>query len=405
MLTDKQLEFITEGNRRFNIKTGATRSGKTYLDILHTIPERVREREGEAGLNVIFGVTNGTIQRNILNPMAEIWGSNLVGNISSKNTVQLFNEEVHIIGAEKVTSVSKIRGTSIKYAYCDEIAEFNKEAFELIKSRLDKEYSILDGTCNPDHPNHYIKKFLESNADIYEQHYHIDDNKFNPPEFVENLKREYEGTIYYDRYINGLWVRAEGIIYRKFADNPEMFESNLASDIMGYNIGVDFGGSGSKHAFVATALLSNYRGAQVIKSERLETDLDPAELNEKLVKFIKEVTDIVGFLPDNIYCDSAEQVLIRGIKTRIMKEGWPSTVRDAWKTKINDRIGLTTSLLGLNRLTYTKHAESFKTALSEAVWDSKVFEIKRLDNGTTDIDTLDAYEYSLEPYAKRLLRR
>lgn len=68
LLSDKQKEFIKEANHRYNIKTGAVRSGKTYLDILYTIPSRLRERAGKHGLNVILGVTNSTIERNVLQP-------------------------------------------------------------------------------------------------------------------------------------------------------------------------------------------------------------------------------------------------------------------------------------------------------------------------------------------------
>ena len=156
-LSDKQKEFIRNANQRFNIKTGATRSGKTYLDILYTIPSRIRERSGKDGLNVILGVTNSTIERNILQPLRELYGDELVGMINSHNVARLFGEDVYCLGAEKVSQVSKIRGASIKYCYCDELAEYNQEVFELLKSRLDKEYSVLDGTLNPESPTHWLK--------------------------------------------------------------------------------------------------------------------------------------------------------------------------------------------------------------------------------------------------------
>ena len=61
MLTIKQKEYIRESTHRFNIKIGATRSGKTYLDIIYTIPQRIRERAQKDGLYVIMGVSKGTI--------------------------------------------------------------------------------------------------------------------------------------------------------------------------------------------------------------------------------------------------------------------------------------------------------------------------------------------------------
>ena len=90
----------------------------------------------------------------------------------------------------------------------------------MLKSRLRCPHSYFDGTYNPASPNHWLKEFLESDADIYSQSYVIDDNPYLPEDFVENLKREYAGTVYYDRYILGLWALAEGLVYPMF-DNDK----------------------------------------------------------------------------------------------------------------------------------------------------------------------------------------
>lgn len=213
----KQQEWFHSANHRWCFKVGAVRSGKTYADYF-TIPKRIRARIGKPGLAFIFGVSKSTIERNILEPMRSLWGDDFVGSIRSDNTARLFGETVYCLGCEKVSQVAKIRGASIKYAYGDEVAEWNPEVFDLIKSRLDKPYSCFDGALNPESPNHWLKGFLESDADIYAQHYTIFDNPFLPPEFVENLCKEYEGTVYYDRYIEGNWALAEGLIYPMYQD-------------------------------------------------------------------------------------------------------------------------------------------------------------------------------------------
>lgn len=214
LLSPKQREFALEANHRWNFKGGATRSGKTYLDFRWIIPMRIRERVGKDGLTVILGVTKSTIERNVLEPMRNLYGDTLVGTISSDNTAWLFGEKCYCLGAEKVSQVSKIRGSSIKYCYGDEVADWSEEVFELLKSRLDKEYSCFDGTFNPQYPGHWLKQFLDSDADIFSQTYTIDDNPFLPESFKENLKKEYAGTVFYDRYILGQWVLAEGLIYK-----------------------------------------------------------------------------------------------------------------------------------------------------------------------------------------------
>ena len=213
-LSEKQIEFLREAHHRWNLKGGATRSGKTYVDFRWVIPGRIRERAGLEGLIVILGVTRMTVERNVLSPMREIYGS-LVGRMSADGTVRLFGEECYVLGADKLNQVSKLRGASVKYCYGDEVADWAQSVFELLKSRLDKPYSLFDGTFNPQGPDHWLKRFLDSGADIFYQVYGIDDNPFLPPEFVENLKNEYRGTALYDRYILGQWAAGDGCVFVK----------------------------------------------------------------------------------------------------------------------------------------------------------------------------------------------
>lgn len=216
LLTPKQAEYMREAHHRWNFKGGATRSGKTYMDYRWMIASRIRERKNLPGLAVILGVTKSTIERNVLIPMRDIYGEELVGNISNDNTVMLFGEMCYALGAEKITQVSKLRGASFKYVYGDEVAEWSPEVFDLLKSRLDQSNSCFDGTFNPKDPLHWLKKFLDSDADIYYQTYSIDDNPFLDPEFVRNLKKEYAGTVLYDRYILGRWATSEGALFIKY---------------------------------------------------------------------------------------------------------------------------------------------------------------------------------------------
>lgn len=262
LLSPKQREYVLKSaGHRWGFKGGATRSGKTYLDFRWIIPIRIRERVGKDGLTVILGVTKSTIERNVLEPMRNLYGDMLVGTISSDNTAWIFGEKCYCLGAEKVSQVSKIRGASIKYCYGDEVADWSEEVFALLKSRLDKEYSCFDGTFNPQYPDHWLKKFLDSNADIFSQTYTIDDNPFLPESFKENLKKEYEGTVYYDRYILGRWVIAEGLVYPMFDR-----ERNVTSERGGpgrYWISSDYG---TQNPTVFT-LWREYGGKAVMEKE------------------------------------------------------------------------------------------------------------------------------------------
>lgn len=233
----KQREYFDNADRRWNFKTGATRSGKTYMDYF-VIPKRIRARVGKPGLVVILGVTKSTIERNILEPMRNIWGSELVGEINSHNICYMFGERVYCLGAEKVSQVSKLRGASIKYVYGDEVADWNPEVFDMLKSRLDKPYSCFDGALNPQGPTHWLKSFLDNpEFDTYVQKYTIFDNPFLPKEFVDNLCKEYEGSVYYLRYILGEWALAEGLVY-SFGEDNIVDEQPRGAE---YYISIDYG--------------------------------------------------------------------------------------------------------------------------------------------------------------------
>ena len=398
--TKKQNEYITNATHRWNIKTGAVRSGKSYIDTAYTIPARIRERIGKPGLTVIFGVSRDTIERNVLQPMREIYGPGLIGIINNRNIARVCGENVYCLGAEKVSQVAKVQGSSIKYAYGDEIAKWNREVFEMLKSRLDKSYSCFDGACNPENPTHWLKEFIDSDIDIYLQQYRLFDNPFLPKEYVDNLCKEYSGTIYYDRLIEGKWKRAEGAIYRVFADNPERFIMPIKkSDIKEIRIGIDFGGNGSGHSFVATAITKNGNIHPVMSRKHMKKDfpqgIDANKLSELFLQFVDNLIAKYGN-PRVAYWDNAETVLGQSIKNACRYKYSFLHVMPAEKKKINDRINYTVRLMGAGRFFITEDCQTLKRALQEAVYNGKALKEERLDDGSTDIDTLDAFEYTIE---------
>lgn len=405
-LTEKQREFIAQATHRWNIKVGAVRSGKTYGDYF-LIPDRIRDptRASSGGIVLLIGATTATLARNILDPMRKIWGDALVGRPSSDGgSVHLFGERCVIVGASNSGQVAKIQGASVKYCYGDEVTTWSPDLFSMLKSRLDRPCSVFDGTCNPAGPSHWFKKFLDGGGDIYSQTYTIDDNPMLPPEFVRALKEEYAGTVWYDRYILGRWVAAEGAIYRRFADNPALYtlpagyEPSVLSRIM---VGVDFGGNRSATAFVAVGEetapgLACGRRLVVLCSERHSSELDSGELCARFCEFCARLEHYGCEV--TAYCDNAEPVLIRTLKTAVREACPYVSVRPALKLAVTDRIRFTLRLIASGRLMLTEHASTLAEALCDARWSDKSDSGRdvRLDDGSSDIDTLDALEYAIE---------
>lgn len=223
-LTPKQAEYIRNATHRWNIACGAVRSGKSYCQISYCIPSRLTERKGLRGLRVILGATRANIERNILQPMRDIYGDGIASSINSQNFAKILGEKVYCIGADNVRQVAKIRGSEIAYCAIDEATDLNDEVFEMLKSRLSLPWSCCDATTNPGPPTHWFKKFIDSaekGVDIYCQNYTIYDNPFLPPDYVHSLETEYSGTVWYDRYILGLWTLAEGLIYPNYINAIE----------------------------------------------------------------------------------------------------------------------------------------------------------------------------------------
>lgn len=403
IITEKQKEFIRNATHRYNLKIGARRCGKTYLDILFTIPDRLLERKDLDGLNVIFGVSKGTIERNVLQPLREIYGKDLVGFINSQNIANLFGQEVYCLGTEKISQVSKIQGTSIKYAYGDEMAKWNKEVFIMIQGSLDKPYSCLDGALNPENKNHWLKKdFLdvieEKGLDVYTQYYTIFDNPFLPKDFVENLCKEYKGTVYYNRLILGQWCDAEGLIFQQIANDDKRFITTTIQYNSIISIGIDWGGNKSKHSITATKISRDFKSVQVLKASTMKaTGTNTKQVFRWIINFIKEIQDKYGTV-SFIFADSAEQVLNNSLNGELRANGINLVVQDSLKIEIKNRIELWNRLLNLDKLSFIEgQCQTLIEALQTALYDEKAKDDRWIDDGeTSDIDSLDSFNYSFE---------
>lgn len=391
---------------RLTVLQGSVRSGKTWISlILWALWVASRPREY---LYMMSAKSLQTLKRNCLLPLQELIGErNFTFSLSAKEGI-LFGRKIMLEGANDARSENKIRGITLGGAYCDELTLFPEDFFTMLLSRLSAPGAKLLATTNPDVPTHWLKKkYLDNEKladDLLSIFFGIDDNTTLPAEYVASLKKEYTG-VFYDRFILGKWVVAAGAIYRVFSDNIPAFAAPdplPRLDII--NVGIDWGGNGSAHAMVATGLTPNYDKLIALRSERIPaTGMTPQQLYKRIYEFCEGVQRDYGKIED-IYADSAEQTLIAGLREYI--DPLNLTVKNARKRPIIDRIRATTILMGGERFSLTAECETLREAFQGAVYDDKVIgEDSRLDNGTSDIDTLDAFEYSFERYISQLIRR
>ncbi len=390
--------------KRINILEGSVRSGKTWISLVlwafwvATMPKH--------GNYLMVAKTLTSLRRNCLDLLIKLVGSRNFSYNLPKKEASLFGRLVYLEGVNDARAESKIRGMTLQGAYCDELTLFTEDFFSMLLSRLSEPEAKLIGTTNPDNPNHwlktkYIDRAAQDNLDLLTQQFLIDDNIFLEKEYVENLKKEYTG-VFYDRFILGLWKPAEGLIYRKFADNPDKYfiEREQLPELKYINIGVDFGGNRSQHAFVATGLPDGIDRLYALRSVSIKaTGTSVEDIIEAFIKFAKMVDREFGPV-DTVYADNAEQAIINEMRSKTKYD-----IRNSIKNEIIDRIRCTDVLLSTDRLCLVKGLnDALADGLENAVWDEKsVTKDKRLDDGTSNIDILDAFEYSFEPYIQDLL--
>ena len=425
----------------YNVAEGAVRAGKTVDNVfafaheLKTTKDRIHlatgSTVGNAKLNI--GDANGFGLEWIFRGQCH-WGKYKDNEaLYVKGPATKYRQRIIIFaGGGKEDSYKKIRGNSYGMWIATEINLHHKNTIREAFNRTiaaDKRKIFWD--LNPDNPNapiykEYIDKYAKQAAagelvgGYNYMHCTLYDNINLTPERIREIESQYTpGSIWYLQDIKGMRVTAQGLIYRQFAEdtNSKAFRfrrTEKPKDIMEIILSIDFGGSGSGHAFSATAitrgfnevvsLASEWHGCQDENGNQIE--IDPEQLGQMFVDFCLKVINLYGYITA-VYCDSAEQTLILGIKSSLRKAGlgW-IRVENALKEQINDRIRLTTRLMAQGRYSYMDlMCDSLVAAFCSAVWDpDEITKNIRLDDGTSDIDSLDAFEYTIERYITKLIK-
>lgn len=415
MLNPKQIDFMLNDDKRINLLTGSVRSGKTYVSLL-----KWAIFVGSMSADCEFLMTGKTItslKRNCLGLLQDLVGEkNFTYSISQKSG-KLFGRVVWLEGANDDRAESKIRGMTLAGAYIDEMTQIPEDFYKMLLSRLSVKNAKLYATTNPDTPNHWVKIDIVDNEQIEKQvwTFTLDDNvilRNENEEYFDNLKREYlsMGGVFYQRFILGLWVLAEGLIYKQFVNNTEMFmrdkavnEDGSRKDFMIISIGVDYGATEGETELKATGITPYFKEAWTIDEEKIHGLYTPQQFYETFEKFYNRVVRDYGKVT-HAFADygALGQVLTFGLNKYLQEHHIPIKVDDCIKGKIIDRIYMDQMLFAQGRRFLLNKCKYLKEAYEQAVWDEK-HEDERLDDGTTPIDDLDASEYSMFPFYDKLM--
>ncbi len=415
MLNSKQQKFLLNEDRRINLLTGSVRSGKTYISLLKwAIFVGSMPKDAEF---IMIGKTITALNRNCLGLLQNLVGVNNFTYSLSQKCGFLFGRKVWLEGANDVKAESKIRGMTLAGAYVDELTQILKDFYTMLLSRLSVKSAKLYATTNPDAPNHWVKVDIIDNENIDKMvwKFTLNDNeilKKENQEYFDNLIKEYQsmGGVFYERFILGLWVLAEGLIYRQFANNSELFikeeainEHGEKINFMIISIGIDYGATKGETTFKATGITQYFKEVWTIDELNINELYSPEQIYEKFKEFYYRVVNKYGKIT-HAFADygALGQVLTYGLNRYLQKEGIPLQFEDCIKGTINDRIFLDCKLFAQSRRYILKHCTHLIEAYKQAVWDEKKKDT-RLDDGTTPIDDLDASEYSIFPFYDKLM--
>lgn len=363
LFSKKQIDVIKNADAFINILEGSVRSGKTiasivaWMNYLYDSPHEIFLMSGES---------TDSLYRNVITPMVDMLGERSAkylggtkGGASFVINLKGRKKICYCRGASKSNDEGKIRGMTIGGWYADEIVLHHRDFVNQAITRLSKEGAKAIWTTNPDNPFHYIKKEFIDRVDTnnYKHwHFDLDDNLSLDERYKENIKKNHTG-LWYDRFINGLWVLADGVIYPMF--NQENITETANKKYSEFYISCDYGIQNpmvfllwGKHNKKWYCIKEYYHVGQGINNQKTDE-----EYYEDLVKF-SQGYDVKGVVID----PSATSFI-----TLIRKKNKFIAIKA--KNAVNDGIQNTSTLLRNRELLFDYSCENCKKEFSTYVWD------------------------------------
>lgn len=220
LLSPKQLKFIRESTRHWNIAHGSVRSGKTVGSLF-----RFMEAVNFCPDNQIFmvGHSSDTIYQNAVRLLLESDQLAIFRPFctwyAGKRELKFRDKTIKCLGAKDEGAIGQFQGKTFSLVYCDEMTLYPESIIDMIDTRLSNPWSMGFATMNPSHPGHKIKQWIDKaeagDPNYYSLHFSLDDNPFVDESYKKRIKSSLSGVFYKRNYL-GLWCLAEGAIFDFF---------------------------------------------------------------------------------------------------------------------------------------------------------------------------------------------
>jgi PBSX family phage terminase large subunit len=236
-------------DKKYTLLEGSVRSGKTFAIDAKLISHLCLY--GVKGKRIICGATKQSIYKNILLDVFSVVGKKNYAYNRANGELWLFGVQWFCIGAKDEASYKQILGMTVGIAICDEWVEFPRSFTMQLFLRMSPDGARLYASTNPGTPQHYLFTEViheESFArDLEVIHFTLEDN----PNISADAKRQIISSqkgVYYQRYILGQWVIAEGAIYKDSWNDKWLYDNSTrpkglygAGGYQNHIISVDYG--------------------------------------------------------------------------------------------------------------------------------------------------------------------
>jgi PBSX family phage terminase large subunit len=384
LFSEKQLQSMRESNAPYNIWEGAVRSGKTHASLWRFAVGEVTD--GPAGELGIITKTYDSFKRNIYPTLKDVlWGS-AADYYIGKREVYLNDRLCHIITADDARAEGKLRGCTLAGCYIDEITIIPENVFMQAIARLSIDGSKLFGTTNPDSPYHWFKKWMDENDRAKVFKFTMDDNPALSEDKKAEFKRAFKG-LWYQRFIEGKWVQAEGAVYDFFSEKLHVIDF-APPPSRTYICGIDYGWT-NPTAFVLIGINPYGYPNYWVESEyyynsavhqRQKTD---SEYAEDLINFIK------GKSVQAIYMDPSAASFF----SELRKMG-VSNLYEA-KNEVTDGIRFVGTKLNDGTFKICRSCKNLIAEFQSYVWDDKAKLRGKEEPKKENDHALDALRYAL----------
>jgi len=246
LLAPKQIQFINESTRHWNLAHGSVRSGKTVGTLF-----RFMQAANDCPDSQIFmvGHSSETIYQNAIRLLLESSQFDVFRPFctwyAGKRQLKFRDKTISTLGAKDEGAIGQFQGKTMSLVYCDEMTLYPESIVDMIDTRLSNPHSMGFASMNPSHPGHKIKKWIDMAEDgddnYYSLQFTLDDNPFVDEPYKQRIKNSLSGLFYKRNYL-GLWCLAEGAIF-DFFDRSIHVVTKPPRSAEYWIAGIDFGTS------------------------------------------------------------------------------------------------------------------------------------------------------------------